>query len=228
MFRWCVYGLVDPRTGSVRYVGKVETGSKPCDPSRRLREHLLQARRGNRRHVYAWIRTLSRLCFAPIVVVLETGSEGNAVFAERRWIADLRACGADLTNHTDGGDGPLGLVHSAETRAKLSATLAVINRSPQVRANRASAMRVAWQIPSLREQQRRSHAGKAPPNRGKKASPEACLALSIAHTGLKQDPETIAKRVAKNTGQVRTPDQRARISAGKRESWARKKAQLPT
>lgn len=45
---------------------------------------------------------------------------------------------------------------------------------------------------------------------GFKFSEEQRLKMSEAHLGKKQTAETIAKRVAKNTGKIRTPEQRAK------------------
>lgn len=47
---------------------------------------------------------------------------------------------------------------------------------------------------------------------GYKFSKELKEKLSKAHTGIKQSPETIAKRIEKNTGKIRTNEQRSKTS----------------
>ena len=46
-------------------------------------------------------------------------------------------------------------------------------------------------------------------------NPLTRINMSIGSTGIKQSPETIMKRVSKNTGQKRTEEQKANISKGK-------------
>lgn len=113
-----IYGLKDPRTGAIRYVGKSATGLK------RPRVHKSRSRDpSNKTHVANWIRELTALGFDYEIVVLEY-LPNNTAFreAEPRWIAKLRADGYDLTNSTDGGDGIWGHRHSDETRKKMSTT----------------------------------------------------------------------------------------------------------
>ena len=59
-----IYGLMDPNTHRVRYVGRTTQ-----TPERRLQHHISQAKRGNVRPVYAWLRSL--LPTAPVVVILQ-------------------------------------------------------------------------------------------------------------------------------------------------------------
>jgi GIY-YIG catalytic domain len=110
-----VYALSDPRTGFVRYIGKTAGTLK-----KRMREHLCRARRGDRcGHVYTWLRAIG---LKPGEDVMEDGIEGDEALAdaERFWIASLKAAGAILVNHTDGGEGGTGYKHSPEMRQKLS------------------------------------------------------------------------------------------------------------
>lgn len=113
-----IYGLKDPRTGAIRYVGKSATGLK------RPRVHKSRSRDpSNKTHVANWIRELTALGLDYEIVVLEY-LPNNTAFreAEPRWIAKLRAEGYDLTNGTAGGDGIWGHRHSVETRKKMSVT----------------------------------------------------------------------------------------------------------
>ncbi len=112
-----VYGLSDPRTGELRYVGKTTWGRH------RLRQHIAEARGG--RHntkKNAWLCHLLKVGLEPEIQVLETGDTEDALLAaEAFWIGSLRLAGADLLNHTDGGERGVSGPRSAETRAKMSA-----------------------------------------------------------------------------------------------------------
>lgn len=95
-----IYGLVCPRSGEIRYIGKTKNGLE-----RRLKGHLSGARTLRYDHHAArWIRTLLREGLAPEIVLLEE-SDGDWVQAEIWWIAKGRELGWPLTNSTIGGDG---------------------------------------------------------------------------------------------------------------------------
>lgn len=93
-----VYGLIDPRTDCLRYVGKTtnlkKRYSRHCNPQRSDRSH-----RG------CWLRGIRNSGLQPVVVVLEEVAEQDVVDAECFWIASLRAAGADLVNAANGGEG---------------------------------------------------------------------------------------------------------------------------
>jgi hypothetical protein len=93
-----IYGLVDPRTGVVRYVGKAN------DSAKRLKTHIRDARRRNS-PVHCWIRKLAGVGLTPEMRVLEA-VEGDWREVERRLIAEYRAAGK-LLNVADGGDEPM-------------------------------------------------------------------------------------------------------------------------
>ena len=110
---WMIYGLVDPRTGSTRYVGVTFRGN------RRLNEHMSRAVTGGRTHRDCWIRSLITLGLRPSLCVLEQGVGDGWQEREKFWIAHHRQTG-DLVNHTDGGEGFQGYVPTPELRAKWS------------------------------------------------------------------------------------------------------------
>jgi hypothetical protein len=114
----CVYVLASSADlESIRYVGR----SKHDDPSSRLKEHLWKAKKGCSYHVYNWIREVQdagHSIVASAVVSELSWQESAAV--ESKLIQELRQAGVDLTNMTDGGEGSIGVVRSAEYREKLS------------------------------------------------------------------------------------------------------------
>src|SRR6185369_1307504 len=94
-----IYGLVDPRSDQLRYVGKTVREAR-----RRLGQHVWQARNeGHKRHVLAWLDGLETAGLRPEIVELERVSPGGDwEEAEQFWIAYFRFLGANLCNHTDG------------------------------------------------------------------------------------------------------------------------------
>lgn len=93
-----IYGLTDPSTGEVRYIGKAN------DIGARFKRHLREVRR-RRTPLYDWMRKLSGQGQRPGVVELERCA-GDWREAERRLIAEARARKARLLNVADGGDEP--------------------------------------------------------------------------------------------------------------------------
>jgi hypothetical protein len=121
-----IYTLSDPVDDAVRYVGKTERTAEA-----RLAKHLKNARERRdgktvyNQHVYCWIRSLSS---DPVMEVVEVTEDG--VEAEHFWIAQFRAWGFKLTNHTDGGEGTAGYRHSADARVAQSKRLRGLPQTP--------------------------------------------------------------------------------------------------
>jgi len=111
-----IYGLCDPRTGELRYVGKSSSGLH------RPRQHFQAKALKTWSPKNMWIRGLKSLGKSPTIEILEEHETGrNLADAERFWIAAIRATGASIYNRTDGGDGQsYGFIHSVETKAKMS------------------------------------------------------------------------------------------------------------
>lgn len=132
-----VYGLVDPITHGIRYVGLSKNGigraEQHRNPKRLGRDH---THKGN------WIKQLIRLGETYTVVVLESGVE-DLVLSERRWIKHGLELGWDLTNITHGGEvGPEGYKFTKQHRAKISAALKGQKKKPLSKAH-AQALRAS-------------------------------------------------------------------------------------
>jgi group I intron endonuclease len=109
-----VYGLIDPRSGELRYVGKTERSNVV-----RLKRHVHNAHEGVSSHAYNWLRQLLAAGLKPEVSVLEVHETAEALNeAERHLIAYFRSIGCDLTNATEGGDGSVGYRHTEESKQK--------------------------------------------------------------------------------------------------------------
>lgn len=123
-----IYGLVDPETQEVRYIGK------SIRPFERLQNHMNDKSKCHRAN---WLQGLKRKGMQPELVIFEM-IQGARPWqeAERYWIARANALGWPLTNNTSGGDGVpdlpqetrdrmrrvwLGRKHKPETLEKLSA-----------------------------------------------------------------------------------------------------------
>lgn len=89
-----IYGLYDPETGDLIYVGKAD------DPDKRLMSHIRDSRRRNT-PLYRWIRERGT---PAISVIVRDSPDWRA--DERRIIKESRYIGYNLLNVADGGDHP--------------------------------------------------------------------------------------------------------------------------
>lgn len=196
MSKYLIYGLKDPATDLIRYVGMSTSGLK------RPRMHLKESaynhplRRGY--HVYGWIRSLLAKNLTPVIEVLEFTDKDNVYVREQELIKKYREMGCDLCNHTDGGPGMLGFKPTQETIDKIRATKStrVYNISDETRLKLSERFR-----------------GEKHPSWGKKASPEHRKKLSDAHKGQKPSEEQKLKISAALKGIKRGPiaDERKKI-----------------
>lgn len=193
--RWDIYGLSDPRTGAIRYVGVTFRGK------RRFNEHLSRAVRGGRTHRDCWIRSLIAAGVRPVYEILETGYGDGWQTRECYWIAHHRALG-DLTNLTDGGDGAPGYIPTPELRRKWSALRAGVPYAP----GRRSAMLGRTHPPEVRE--KISAAGT-----GRRHTEASRSKLSAAHTGKKLSEEHRTKLAAAKRGRTLTDEHKRKIAA---------------
>jgi len=162
-----LYALREPGTGALRYIGKTVQS-----PKKRLSSHLSDARNGGKGHRCNWLRSLS---VTPSMEVISVIQDRYASDAERFAIALMRAGGELLVNDTDGGEGQLGLKHTPEARAKISASKQGGKHTPETRAKISVAGR-----------------GNKSAS-GHKRTPETRAKISAARIGRKHTPETCAK-----------------------------------
>lgn len=176
--KYLIYGLVDPRTQEIRYVGK------SCSGLNRPKVHGCRCRVAkDRTHKGRWIAGLQAKGLTFSVVVLEECQHPEDLFAaERRWIAHGRAQGWRLTNLTDGGEGAIGMRHSAETRAKIGQKSRA--KSPESWARTFAAVRNP--TPETLAKMSASHRGAVLTDGHKEK-------LRLAITGKKRSPETRAR-----------------------------------
>lgn len=95
-----IYGLYDPETNELRYIGKTAQTLKL-----RLRGHCKPSSRKSGTHLYNWINSIFDRGLKPTIKEVETVPFCEQNEAERHWIAYFRDRGHNLTNYTDGGSG---------------------------------------------------------------------------------------------------------------------------
>ena len=94
-----IYGLSDPISKQLRYIGK------SVNPIVRLRKHLSE-RNLHDSYKDRWIRHLVKLDLKPELTIIDEVEGDNWVYWEKFYIAYFKFLGCNLTNGTDGGDAP--------------------------------------------------------------------------------------------------------------------------
>ena len=191
-----VYTLLDPRTGSVRYVGWTTK-----TPGLRLKQHIWEARRGDRAWKSQWIRRLLAIGQRPAMRVVAVCGIDEGPIAEADLIAAFRAKGVRLVNITDGGEGTPGRKANADTRARMSASQLGKHHSAETRAKIGAIQRRKKRGPM-------SEAGRTAISRAKMGhgvSEETRAKIAAAKRGTKQSAETTEKRAAALRGRRRPP-----------------------
>jgi group I intron endonuclease len=170
--QYLIYGLVDPRTSELRYVGK------SCQGIYRAQSHTIPSiLKKHSGWCGNWLRQLVTEGFYPEILTFEElpNAEETAL-AEQFFISYFRSLGCRLTNLTDGGEGTPGYRHTEKTRAKQS--------------------QIAKNNPRLQEHVRQLSLAKI----GTKHTPETLIKMAAASSGRVHSPETRAKISSSNKG----------------------------
>lgn len=109
-----IYGLADPRTQELRYVGFTTKSLET-----RLTQHIAAAKRPGKTYLKTWIKSVG----LPIIFEIET-IPTNELWqeAEKFHIAYFRSIGCNLVNGTIGGEGFVGGRHRPESKEKCRQT----------------------------------------------------------------------------------------------------------
>lgn len=115
MTRFLIYGLVDPRNGQLRYVGKSQSGH------RRPKQHSMPTYlKKENTHKANWIKQLLSENLKPYIVTIQEFEDPDILAqAETHWIAYFKQMGCPLTNQCRGGEGFTGK-HSEEWKMAAS------------------------------------------------------------------------------------------------------------
>lgn len=195
-----IYWLVDTRTGVPFYCGKTV-----CDPSRRLSQHRCTAVNSPNRPISVAIASCGENIRIDIMEVVPADGDWSA--REKFWISTLRLINPNCCNTNAGGSGCSGLVHSPESRAKMSR--AALKRSDETRAKISAALRG-------RKMTSESIEKGAAARRGRKMSAETRVKMSLAKLGKKLSSEHIEKISAFQRGKVVSAETRAKMSIAQR------------
>lgn len=175
-----IYGLIDPRTDEVRYVGKAN------DPKCRLGNHLTPKNLAPRNKRNSWLKQLLQAGLKPRLVVLEEVDKDIWQEAEQRWIAFYRET---VTNMTAGGEGMQDA--SPELRAAMSErnkgriawnkgkpTWGDLRPHPRGMLGKAAPWAQRPMLPHVMEALRAANKGRPTWNKGKAWGSEVRLKLS--------------------------------------------------
>jgi group I intron endonuclease len=106
-----IYGLINPITKELRYVGKTN------NLKIRLQGHKDETKRGVKSHKNNWIKGLLKEGLNPEIIIIDEIESDDWSWLEIYWISQFKTWGFNLTNATDGGENPpswLGKTHSDE------------------------------------------------------------------------------------------------------------------
>lgn len=204
-----IYGLADPRTGALRYIGKTKSSIH-----RRKMAHINDVRRGR---VYIprhkWISELLLLGLEPEVFEIEHTQDWRE--AEQFWIAYFKFVGCELLNATAGGDGICSYRHTPEARARQSAAARARYQRPGERERSGEAVRLAYSRPEARQNLRD----------GRKTVPRESIQVCIdALVRKARSPEGRAATSARTKGRLLSPETKAKISvANTGKTWTRER-----
>lgn len=128
--RHIIYGLVDPESLLVRYVGRSVSGLK------RPKQHFCESSLKLKDHCHCWIKSVINKGLIPKIIVIERFQNTHDVDnklneAEKYWISFVREHGK-LTNMTDGGSGVSGYKQSPELIEKRASKLRGVKRPKEV------------------------------------------------------------------------------------------------
>lgn len=177
-----IYGLSDPITGELRYIGKTITSLK-----RRLASHMGKINWQDNPRT-AWLRELHERGMRPDIFEVENVSAEYAIWteAESFWISYFRFVGAALVNVTMGGDGRL-FKHCASSIEKMR----LVHRGkPKTEAAKRK-MSIAKKL-FMADPKNREHLSRI--KTGTKASPEAREKIRLAAIGRVVSEETRRKK----------------------------------
>jgi hypothetical protein len=222
-----VYGLYDPRTMALRYVGQT-TGNLEI----RVRGHMRGANLHAKRHASHWLRQIKEAGLMPVAKVIREASSRSVLDElEIATIREEREKGSRLTNCSVGGTGAgmrghIGPSISEEGRKRISEAQRGRKVSLETRAKISAALRGrTLSLETVRkmsesrkgEQHSAEHNAKvSAAKKGKRGTPKTEAQKQHMRTILKgrvtNSPEHMAKLVEMHRGSKRSAESRQRMS----------------
>lgn len=112
-----IYGLHDPRTGELRYIGQTTKAT----PEERRWSHLAPSSLKQHTYLARWLSGLVKNGLVPTCSIICTAnSQPELDELEIKHIAEARSRGVRLVNMSDGGGGRAGVPQSEEWKARMS------------------------------------------------------------------------------------------------------------
>lgn len=214
----CIYMITNNVNGRI-YIGSA------VDFRARQYTHLSDLRRG-KHHSQKLQNAFNKYGEASFTfaVIQEVEDKSQLVPREQYWLDLHKSYGRDGYNISPTAGNCIGVKHSAETRAKISAALR--NRSPSEDTRRKlsaahkgrtysseTLARMSAAKLNMTPEQRQEFCKKiSEGKRGRKATDEERAAMSAARKGKKQSPEHIAKRAAAARGKPFSEERKLKIS----------------
>lgn len=196
---YLIYGLIDPRTDLIRYVGKSSSGLNR--PRQHRKDPVTQTT-----YCARWIGSLQQQGLDIQITILEKTTAETLSEAERWWIAYGRLSEWPLTNLTDGGEGAPGYCPPEDTRRKMSLASKGKPKSEEHRAAIGAGNRRRWMSQEARDTLARKL-------RGRKRSAETCARIGRASSGRKHTEETRRRIAESMTGKRPSPEAIAKTTA---------------
>ena len=194
-----IYGLIDPLTDELRYIGKSARGMA------RPREHSAPYGLKRQSNKTRWIASLLAAGVKPTIsVIAESANAGELAAMERAAIAKYRAAGCRLLNLTDGGEGTLN--PAAHHRAAIRASNAAREWTKAARSAIADANSARTHTQESRDKRRQQRLGR-------KWAPEVKAKIASAHKGKVRSAAHSAAISAAKKGKPVSPERRAFLSA---------------
>ena len=207
-----IYGLMDPETLIVRYVGKT---IQPLE--KRFGQHLKATHTA---HVVSWITSVKTRGLLPQIVVMEELPNTTAEQLNERecwWIFYGRLCVWDLTNLTDGGDGPGAIKEGSRTWPAKGTSKSPEHVAAMVAAkNKPEAIEANKKLHTGRKRSEETRARIGAKSKGRIPNEATRLKLSLAKQGRVVSEETRKKLSNAHKGKQRTPEHNAKLAASKR------------
>jgi len=170
-----IYGLIDPMTSQIRYVGKSD------DPKRRYREHIKNAKNGCKRYKHDWIRSLFKKGREPVLIILQHYVKDWRK-AEQFWVQYYKDKGHKLTNLAPAG---IGFDITEEAREKMSIAQKKKWQDPEHRRKMSEAQKKYFRDnPEARERVGEAGKGRIPWNKGMPMTDEIKKKVSKSRQGI--------------------------------------------
>ena len=169
-----IYGLIDPMTDQLRYIGK------SVNVNRRYRRHITE-RFLHDSYKDRWIRKLINENNQPELLIIDKVQENEWKFWEQHYISYFKGIGCLLTNGTNGGDQPpstKGRRHKESSKLKMSRSK-IGKTIPWLNDGRL-------RTESHKQNLSKSLKGRASPNKDKKLTEDWKKNLSVAHDSQKK------------------------------------------